>query len=149
MATLIGVNLFVSTPAQAATSCSGTITHSENIRIPGRDTIIGELVIYYNSSNGGTNSACFYHRGPSVGVKAETYVRIMRCSQRSGEGERCDGTVQSRADEGNYAYHAGPVGVTGTANYCVAAIGWIVWEHPNSDVGSMLMGVVTPFTRGC
>ncbi|WP_206306989.1 hypothetical protein [Streptomyces sp. F001] len=149
LATLIGANLLASTPAQAATSCSGTVTHRQPIRIPGRDTIIGELTIYYNSSNGGTNSACFYHRGPSYGVAAHTEVMIMRCAQKSGEGQGCTSTTAPDSDSGNFAYHAGPVGVTGTANYCVAAIGWITWEHPNPDVGKMNMGVFEPITQGC
>ncbi|MDT7840337.1 hypothetical protein, partial [Streptomyces justiciae] len=104
---------------------------------------------YYNSSNGGTNSGCFYHRGPFYGVAAYTYVTIYRCSQRSGEGQVCNTVASGGVDDGNFSYQAGPVGVTGTANYCVGAIGWITWEHPNPDVGKMNMGVFTPLTRGC
>ncbi|MPY61469.1 hypothetical protein [Streptomyces spongiae] len=141
LATLIGANLIASTPAQAATSCSGTVTHSQTFR--GSDgSIIGELTIYYNSSNGGTNSACFYHRGASYGVAANTYVLIMRCSQRSGEGRTCTSTAQSSPQDGDFSYYAGPVGVTGTANYCVAAIGWITWRGVN-------YGKFDPLTRGC
>ncbi|WP_208870766.1 hypothetical protein [Streptomyces aquilus] len=147
VAALLSINLFAAGPAQAATSCSGTITHSQPVYIIGRSTVIGELVIYYNSSNGGTNSACLYHRGASYGVYAGTEVTIYRCSQRSGEGQGCDATI-SDTDFGHYAYHAGPVGVTGTANYCVAATGWIVWEHPNPDVGKVTMPVHTN-TQGC
>lgn len=149
LVTLIGANLLVSTPAQAATSCSGTVTHSQPVTIPGRSTIIGELTIYYNSSNGGTNSACFYHRGASYGVAAPTYVAIMRCAQTSGEGQTCRNTTAPDVDNGNFSYQAGPVGVTGTANYCVGAIGWITWEHPSPDVGKVNMGVSSPLTRGC
>ncbi|MFI8890060.1 hypothetical protein [Streptomyces paradoxus] len=149
LAALMGANLFASAPAQAATSCSGTVTHSQPIKIPGTSTVVGELTIYYNSSNGGTNSACFYHRGPSYGVAAKTYVGIYRCAQTSGEGQTCRNTTPGDIDEGNFAYQAGPVGVTGTANYCVGAQGWIVWEHPAPDTGKMIMGVATPLTRGC
>jgi hypothetical protein len=66
----------------------------------------------------------------------------MRCSQRSGEGQRCNAITQASPDEGNFAYQAGPVGVTGTANYCVAAIGWIGWRGAN-------FGQFTAYTRGC
>ncbi|MCY9556061.1 hypothetical protein M5W98_31225, partial [Paenibacillus apiarius] len=53
----VAAGLTVGAPAaQAAGSCSGTITYSQ-VQTSG----LGELVIYYNSSNGGTNSACFYH----------------------------------------------------------------------------------------
>ncbi|MFF7865364.1 hypothetical protein ACFZCT_02715 [Streptomyces qaidamensis] len=145
----MSANLFAPAPAQAATSCSGTVTHSQPIKIPGRSTVVGELTIYYNSSNGGTNSACFYHRGPSYGVAAETYVAIYRCAQTSGEGQMCRNTTAGDIDDGKYAYQAGPVGVTGTANYCVGAQGWIEWEHPAPDAGKVIMGVVTPVTRGC
>ena len=141
----VGAGLTVGAPAaQAAGSCSGTITYSQ-VQSSG----LGELVIYYNSSNGGTNSACFYHRGPSYGVAAYTYVMIYRCSQRSGEGQTCNTAVAGGKDSGTFSYQAGPVGVTGTANYCVGATGWITWEHPNPDVGKMHMGVEAPLTRGC
>ncbi|WNO66223.1 hypothetical protein OG830_21250 [Streptomyces sp. NBC_00121] len=141
LASLIGANLLISTPAQAATSCSGTVTHRQSFSYPG-EGVIGELTIYYNSSNGGTNSACFYHRGQSYGVAANTYVAIYRCSQTSGEGNECHNVTAGTPDEGRYASYAGPVGVTGTANYCVGAIGWIEWHGTN-------IGVFTPFTRGC
>ncbi|MGW3458059.1 hypothetical protein ACWDE9_00240 [Streptomyces olivaceoviridis] len=141
LATLIGVNLLISTPAQAATSCSGTITHTETFSYPG-EGVIGELTIYYNSSNGGTNSACFYHRGRAYGVAADTYVYIMRCSQTSGEDQPCKSTFPGGTDRGNYAYQAGPVGVTGTANDCVAAVGWIVWH-------GAFIGALRPYTWGC
>jgi len=147
VAALLGINLFAAGPAQAATSCSGTITHSQPVYITARSTVIGELVIYYNSSNGGTNSACLYHRGASYGVSASTGVTLYRCSQRSGEGQSCHSTAGD-SDNGDYAYYAGPVGVTGAANYCVAADGWIVWEHPNPDVGKVYMWAHTD-TVGC
>ncbi|MFE3855575.1 hypothetical protein ACFXPN_31125 [Streptomyces griseorubiginosus] len=125
LATLIGATVFLASPAQAATSCSGTVTYSDTVSRSG--SVIGELVIYYNTSNGGTNSACFYHRGVSYGVAASTSIQIYRCSQTSGIGQVCTPTQNSLPDDGNYAYYAGPVGVTGTANNCVAAIGGIIW----------------------
>lgn len=141
LATLIGFNLLAAAPAQAATSCSGTITHWQRFVYNPTGAVVGELIIYYNSSNGGTNSACFYHRGPSYGVYAQTDIVLYRCAQRSGEGQTCD-TVAFDRDGGNYAYQAGPVGVTGTANYCVGAMGWIYWKGTP-------VGVFGPVTRGC
>jgi hypothetical protein len=136
---LSGAGLVAAGPAQAAVSCSGTVTYSETISRGG--SAIGELVIYYNSSNGGTNSACFYHRGVSYGVGTLTGVQIVRCTQRSGEGRTCDIDVITTPDEGGYSYYAGPVGVTGTANYCVAARGWLTWS------GSVY--IVDSGTQGC
>jgi hypothetical protein len=109
-------------PASAAVSCSGTITYDDTI------AAIGELTIYYNSTNGGTNSACFYHRGVAYGVTASTYVRAYRCVETSGEGQPCTVDRSSTPDLGDYAYYAGPRGVTGTAHRCVAAVGYIVWN---------------------
>ncbi|MET7893632.1 hypothetical protein [Streptomyces mirabilis] len=122
---LTGATLFLASPAQAATSCSGTVTYDGTVSRSG--SVIGELVIYYNSSNGGTNSACFYHRGVSYGVAADTSIQILRCSQTSGTGNVCNPTASSLDDRGSYSYQAGPVGVTGTASHCVSATGGIVW----------------------
>jgi hypothetical protein len=138
LATLGAVGLVAAGPAQAATSCSGTVTYSGTVSRAG--SAIGELVIYYNTSNGGTNSACFYHRGVSYGVTALTGVQIGRCSQRSGEGKTCDFVALSTPDEGDYYSYAGPVGVTGTANYCVSAKGWIVWGTTVYTVDSGTQG---------
>ncbi|WP_198347892.1 hypothetical protein [Plantactinospora sp. KBS50] len=122
MVTVSGVLVLVTgTPSQAAVSCSGTVSYNKNYGP-------GELTIYYNSSNGGTNSACFYHQGAAYGVAAPTYVRTYRCTQTSGEGQPCTIAASSSADSGNYAYYAGPRGVTGAANYCVAAEGYIEWQ---------------------
>lgn len=141
LTSLIGANVILSAPAHAATSCSGAVTYRKAVSYPG-DGVVGELVIYYNSTNGGTNSACFYHRGVSSGVSAETYVYIMRCSQKSGEGQRCKIAAPGGSDWGKFAHYAGPVGVTGTAKYCVAAIGWIVWR-------GVEIGDQAATTQGC
>ena len=97
-------------------------------------------MIYYNTSNGGTNSACFYHRGAAYGGMSLTGVQVARCSQRSGEGRTCDITALSAPDEGDYKYYAGPVGVTGTANYCVSAKGWLQWGGTVYTVDSGTQG---------
>ncbi|MGC4748140.1 hypothetical protein ACLQ28_21145 [Micromonospora sp. DT201] len=125
--------VLTASPAQAAVSCSGTITYS-------RTYGPGELTIFYNTSNGGTNSACFYHKGAAYGVAAPTYVRAYRCTEQSGEGQPCTIAASSSADFGNYAYYAGPRGVTGTANYCVAAIGYIDWQGYRYQVSSGRQG---------
>ncbi|MCU7826524.1 hypothetical protein [Kitasatospora sp. DSM 101779] len=138
VALLAGVSLFASSTAQAATSCSGTVTYDRTVSHDG--SAIGELVIYYNSSNGGTNSACFYHRGASYGVSATTGVEIYRCLQKSGTGGGCTVDATSRTDKGSFAYNAGPVGVTGTANYCVYAYGSIVWAGHEYSVSSGTQG---------
>jgi|SRR4051794_3467835 hypothetical protein len=138
-ALLFGVIAVVSAPsAAAAVSCSGTISYDHTINRAGQP--IGELTIYYNSSNGGTNSACFYHRGVSNGVAAPTYVRAFRCTERSGEGQPCTIAASSSADSGNYKVYAGPRGVTGTANYCVAAEGYIVWAGTEYYISSGRQG---------
>ncbi|MFC3451549.1 hypothetical protein [Amycolatopsis speibonae] len=111
-------------PAQASTqavSCSGTNIFSKTV------DGLGELVIYYNSGNGGTNSACFYHRGAAYGKSSYTYVVISRCKETGSEGQPCTPTVTSSPDDGDFAYKAGPVGVTGTGNYCVSARGYLNW----------------------
>ncbi|MEU6203085.1 hypothetical protein ABZ814_05785 [Micromonospora musae] len=128
-------------PSQAAVSCSGTVTYAR--QIPSSNPI-GELVIYYNSTNGGTNSACFNHRGASYGVSATTAVSIVRCAERSGEGQACTPTAGPVTDAGNYAYYAGPVGVTGTANYCVAAAGNITWKGTFYSLSSGRQGCPNP-----
>lgn len=134
MVTVGGVFVVIAaSPAQAAVSCSGTITYS-------RTYGPGELTIFYNTTNGGTNSACFYHKGAAYGVAAPTYVRAYRCTQQSGEGQPCTIAASSSEDFGNYAYHAGPRGVTGTANYCVAAIGYIDWQGFRYQISSGRQG---------
>ncbi|TDC57669.1 hypothetical protein E1258_21720 [Micromonospora sp. KC207] len=120
-------------PSQAAVSCSGTVSYSESYGP-------GELTIFYNTSNGGTNSACFYHKGAAYGVAAPTSVRAYRCTEQSGEGKPCTVAASSSQDFGNYAYYAGPRGVTGTANYCVAAVGYIDWQGYRYTISSGRQG---------
>lgn len=122
----IGAFLVVTgAPSQAAVACSGTVawTYEYPVSNP-----VAELTIYYNSTNGGTNSACMYHRGSAYGVATRTSVKISRCAETSGENTLpCTVTASSTTDNGNYAYYAGPRGVTGTANNCVWAYGEIEW----------------------
>ncbi|MGW7073503.1 hypothetical protein [Streptomyces sp. NPDC054872] len=133
-ASFVGANLFMSQPAQAATSCSGTVTARYSGSYPGAG-VVGELIVYYNSTNGGTNSACLYHRGAASGVASDTFVRIEKCSQTSGEGRTCT-RIGYDEDRGNYSSYAGPAGVTGTANNCVAVRGWVEYRGTLVPVGS-------------
>ena len=127
--------------ASAAVSCSGTITYDHTYNVNGNP--VAEMTIYYNSTNGGTNSACFYHRGSYYGKAETTSVQIHRCTQHSAPaGSTCTIAASSRTDQSNYSYYAGPVGVTGTANYCVAAEGYM-----DLDGGGFI--AVGTGTRGC
>ncbi|SDD01464.1 hypothetical protein [Actinokineospora iranica] len=133
-----GITAVSALPAQASTaaiSCSGSVT--DRFAHPSG---LGELVIYYNSTNGGTNSACFYHRGAAAGVAAPTYVIIHRCAETSGEGGPCTIRATGGPDSGNFSSYAGPVGVTGTANYCVAAYGHIDWRGTRYALNSGRQG---------
>ncbi|MEO6703189.1 MAG: hypothetical protein ABI140_04100 [Jatrophihabitantaceae bacterium] len=116
---MAGLAVLTAPAALAATSCSGTITYDHTYNVGGNP--VAELTIYYNSTNGGTNSACLYHRGAYYGKSEPTAIQIYRCTQQAtAPGSPCTIAVASRVDSNNYAYYAGPVGVTGTANYCVA-----------------------------
>jgi hypothetical protein len=138
---MAGLTVVTAPVASAATSCSGTITFDRTYNVGGNP--VAELTIYYNTTNGGTNSACFYHRGAYYGRSEPTAVRIYRCTQHTASpGSPCTIAVASALDSGNFAYYAGPVGVTGTANYCVAAEASM--RLTNGDVLEVGSG-----TRGC
>lgn len=122
-------------PSVQAKSCSGTITDSFT-----HPSGLGELTIFYNSSNGGTNSACFYHRGAAYGKAARTSVSIVRCTQTSGENQACTPATSPDTETGTFSYYAGPVGVTGTARYCVAASGYIDWNGVRYSLSSGRQG---------
>ncbi|MGV9913383.1 hypothetical protein [Streptomyces tendae] len=144
LASLIGANLFMSQSAQAAAtaiSCSGSVTARYYANYPGVG-VVGELIVYYNSTNGGTNSACLYHRGPASGVAGDTNVEIRKCSQTSGEGRSCT-MIGWDGDRGNYSSYAGPVGVTGTANNCVSVRGWVEYR------GVLISASGADVTVGC
>ncbi|MFL6162395.1 MAG: hypothetical protein ACJ74U_09205 [Jatrophihabitantaceae bacterium] len=128
--------------ADAAISCSGTIAYDHTYFRDGNP--VAEITIYYNSTNGGTNSACLYHRGAYYGKTESTSVGIARCTQHSAPpGSTCSVTANPPPDDGFYAYYAGPVGVTGAANYCVEAYG-NMWLGPDTPSLGFNTG-----TRGC
>jgi hypothetical protein len=109
--------------ASAATSCSGTITWASSLKKEPR----AQLVIYYNSSNGGTNSACMYHAGSTYGKALKTEVQVSRCQSGWDESDNyCNTDKYSKVDSGKFKYYAGPVGVTGTKTRCVVAWGTII-----------------------
>lgn len=124
--------------AAAASSCSGTVTWASSLKKEPR----AQLVIYYNSSNGGTNSACMYHAGSTYGKKLRTDVQVSRCEPGGSNGYSCFVDKESRIDSGRYAYYAGPVGVTGTAKRCVVAWGTIILAN-----GGLVR--IDSDTRGC
>ncbi|MEU8259591.1 hypothetical protein AB0C02_03060 [Micromonospora sp. NPDC048999] len=118
------VQVITEAPSQAAISCSGTITYRK--ALPASNPVM-ELVIYYNSTNGGTNSACVNHLGATYGKTAHTWVQLVRCYETVKNGT-CTGAASSKVDDNDYSYYAGPVGLTGTANSCVGADGGLVWN---------------------
>ena len=77
---------------------------------------VGELQLYYNSSNG-MNCAIFAHGGPMWGVRTQTSVSLQLQKPHSG-------SVQ---DEDPYKYMAGPVRIYGR-NRCVRATGGMVYR---------------------
>jgi hypothetical protein len=114
--------------AQTAGSCSGSVTFSQTVSGPGGT--IGELIVYYKSSNGGENTACMYHRGRSVGVKSLTEAHIEACRETSGRGQPgCTvlAVPKPMTDNGPppYGQFAGPVQVKGVQDRCVYASGWL------------------------
>jgi len=114
---MVGGQLATAPEALAKASCSGTITWASSLKREPQ-------VIHYNSSNGGTNSACMRHAGSTYGKAMHTEVEISRCEP--GYDERDDEYFDdktSRSDKDDFKYHAGPVGVTGTKNRCVTAWG--------------------------
>jgi hypothetical protein len=115
--------------ASATASCSGRITWASSLKKEPR----AQLVIYYNSSNGGTNSACMRHAGSTYGKAMHTEVEISRCEPGYDESDNyCFTDKTSRTDKGNFKYYAGPVGVTGTKSRCVTA--WGTMEKGNTFI---------------
>lgn len=111
--------------AQTAGSCTGSVTFRQTVNGPGGT--IGELIVYYKSDNGGTNTACMYHRGRSAGVASTTEAHIESCREQSGEGQPGCTILSSMTDNGpaRYSSYAGPVSVVGVANRCVYASGFV------------------------
>ncbi|MFJ8581815.1 hypothetical protein [Micromonospora sp. NPDC093277] len=130
------VQVIAEAPSQAAVSCSGSVTYSK--AVPASNPV-AELIIYYNSTNGGTNSACLYRRGAAYGQPGWTEVQIVRCRETS-KGGACTRTAESGVDGNIYSYYAGPRGVTGTVNNCVSAWGEVQWNGTRYPVASGPVG---------
>jgi hypothetical protein len=90
---------------------------------------IGELDIYYNSSNGYN---CAYTRWTAgmTGQKISMQVSIVSC-QETSSGGGCIATSQDVTDSGMYSDYAGPVGVY-AKGHCIAATGSIDGGKPVS-----------------
>ena len=125
--------------AQTAGSCSGHLTFRQAVYLGNTanpthpPTMIGELRVYYSPGAGGTNTACFYHRGPAVGVSSRTSVTIEKCRESVGNGKSpCTKlTTMTDPDVGtikSYSKFAGPVRVIGTNRHCVYASGYLFYQ---------------------
>lgn len=82
---------------------------------------IGSLEVYYSKKNGGTNTACMFHLGSTVGQPLPTKAYIARCTSYYG----CPDTDDDDVDLGVFGSFAGPVRVSGTRNRCVSVQGLI------------------------
>lgn len=118
------------TPALAE-DCGGNLIFRKAAIVGG--TVVGELVVYYNSSNG-NNCARFNHLGPSYGVTKYTDVQLKKCSTTS-PGSGCGTVLDIDYNFGQFAYHAGPVRVYAPRN-CVTASGLIAWNGSDHIVST-------------
>lgn len=119
--------------ADGAGQCGGTLIDRSVVRYDG--AAIGELVVYYNASNG-NNCARFNHLGAAYGVERRTVVQLYRCAERSPAD--CTPTVLAQEDEA-VSFYAGPVRVYSPAN-CVSARGAIQWAGAVRAVSSGTIG---------
>ncbi|GGM78150.1 hypothetical protein GCM10011609_12410 [Lentzea pudingi] len=137
----LAMALAVVAPAQAsdigtAASCGGSETYKASVGG------VGQLKIFYS---GGSNNACFYHIGAAAGKAAETFVDIYKCTETSGEGQAgCTFSQYDSDGPGNWQSYAGPATVTGTANVCVLATGYIKWGGKIHEVYSGRQGCPRP-----
>jgi hypothetical protein len=137
--------LAVVAPAQASDLGTTAVACSGNPIYTGSAGGVGQLKIFYNSTSGGTNSACYYHIGAAAGVPAQTYVEIARCTETSGEGTKaCTETAVDTDGPENWSKFAGPVGVVNTNNVCVRAYGFILWNGVFREVDSGRQGCPRP-----
>ncbi|HET8768264.1 MAG TPA: hypothetical protein VFM86_13155 [Pedococcus sp.] len=115
-------------PAQAASSCSGSMIAYSNIKTSS-GTVVGEIAVYYNSATG-YNCARYNHRGPTYGVASQTMIRIERCHETTNRNQ-CTTSFSDPASWestsiGNFAYYAGPVQVY-APNNCVYVEGYVTY----------------------
>jgi len=114
-----------------AEDCGGNLIFRKAAIVNG--TVVGELVVYYNSSNG-NNCARFNHLGPSYGVTRYTDVLLKKCST-TNPGNGCGTVLDIGYNSGQFAYYAGPVRVYSPRN-CVTASGLIAWNGSDHVVST-------------
>ena len=103
-------------------------------------TQIGELDLYYNSSNG-YNCAWLYSVGPAYGKAQSIDLSMYTCQETSPDpaciGYPYDGAPSDPpyydSDNGSYHYYAGPVGVYGKG-HCITASGHVIWQNQTGFV---------------
>ncbi len=105
-----------------AGDCAGNLIWHKNVMAGA--TKVGELDVYYNASTG-VNCAKVNHGGPSWGVATLTYMNYYVC-QETNPGPHCT-PIDHKADQGQYAYYAGPLKFT-PGNHCLWAGGYIAWQ---------------------
>ncbi len=131
LATALAVGVVGALPAQAA-ECGGSLIGLKQMRTA-NGTVIGELAIYYNASNG-NNCARFNHRGPAYGATRLTAVTIRSCTQ-TAPSSTCTSRGQTKVDKDEYAYYAGPVAVE-SRGHCINVQGWMMWNGTYRNVGT-------------
>jgi hypothetical protein len=110
----------VANPAQAATGpCPGTRIGRTTATDPDTHKLVGELVIYYDSSTK-MNCARMNHLGAAVGIESYTKVKLDICSQTL-QGFTCT-VIGYAQDYGDYSSYAGPVKVLAPGR-CIHASG--------------------------
>ena len=112
--------------------CGGNLIFRKTAKVDG--TAIGELVVYYNSSNG-NNCARFNHLGPAYGVSRYTSVWLDKCSTTNPGNGCAPVLIWGIPDDGPFSYHAGPVRVHSPQN-CVRAEGRIHWDGSDRVVST-------------
>lgn len=121
----LGICVLAAPSAQAVAGCGGSLIGRKAITYSG--TTIGELAVYYNASTG-RNCARTNHLGPTYGVTRLTEATLVRCTQKTRQGDFCTEVGSTYViDKDNYAYYAGPVSVYSPHN-CVKATGVISWH---------------------
>lgn len=113
-----------STADRLCSQNTGGLIERDYITASDGTTKIGEMDVFYNSSNG-YNCAYVYALGHAIGVAKQMGVQLIAC-QETSRGDTCTET-QKDTDLGTYRYYAGVVGVYGRG-HCIRADGGIVWQ---------------------
>ncbi|MBE1534010.1 hypothetical protein [Actinomadura algeriensis] len=105
----------------AAAGCGGSLVDRKVARYQGRP--IAELVVYYQR---GKNCAMLNHLGVTRGKKLRTSVFLAACKETS-PARVCHYHGKPAAQDGRYAYYAGPVRKA-AGDRCVHAAGDIYFH---------------------